>query len=98
EGAPDAAGHAALIAAGTGLGEAGVYWDGRRHHPVATEGGHASVAPSDEVEIELLRHLTRRFEKVSWERVLSGPGLVNIYSFLRDSGRGEEPSWISVRE
>jgi len=95
EGAPDAAGHRALIAAGTGLGEAGLYWDGRRHRPFATEGGHASFAPSDEVEIDLLRHLIRRFEQVSWERVLSGPGLVNIYSFLRDSGRGEEPSWLA---
>lgn len=95
EGAPDAAGHAALIAAGTGLGEAGLYWDGRSHHPFATEGGHASFAPSDELEIDLLRHLLRSFERVSWERVLSGPGLVNIYSFLRDSGRGEEPSWLA---
>jgi len=95
EGAPDAAGHRALIAAGTGLGEAGLYWDGRGHRPFATEGGHASFAPSDEVEIDLLRHLIRRFEQVSWERVVSGPGLVNIYSFLRDSGRGEEPSWLA---
>jgi len=95
EGAPDAAGHRALIAAGTGLGEAGLYWDGRRHRPFATEGEHASFAPSDEIEIDLLRHLIRRYEQVSWERVLSGPGLVNIYSFLRDSGRGEEPSWLA---
>src|SRR5439155_9122505 len=95
DGAPDAEGHAALIAAGTGLGEAGLYWDGRRHRPFATEGGHASFAPSGEVEIELLRHLIRRFEQVSRERVLSGPGLVNIYSFLRDSGRGEEPPWLA---
>ena len=95
EGAPDAAGHAALIAAGTGLGEAGLYWDGRSHLPFATEGGHASFAPSDENQIDLLRHLLRRFEQVSWERVLSGPGLVNIYSFLRDTGRGEEPPWLA---
>jgi len=95
EGAPDAAGHAALIAAGTGLGEAGLYWDGRSHRPFATEGGHASFAPSDEIQIDLLRHLLRRFEQVSWERVLSGPGLVNIYSFLRDTGRGEEPPWLA---
>src|SRR5437867_487207 len=95
DGAPEAAGHAALIAAGTGLGEAGLYWDGRSHHPFATEGGHSSFAPSDEVEMDLLRHLLQRFERVSWERVLSGPGLVNIYSFLRDSGRGEEPSWLA---
>ena len=89
------AGNLALIAAGTGLGEAGLYWDGRSHLPFATEGGHAGFAPSDEIQIDLLRHLLRRFDQVSWERVVSGPGLVNIYSFLRDSGRGEEPSWLA---
>jgi glucokinase len=94
-GSLDAAGHAALIAAGTGLGEAGLFWDGRRHRPFATEGGHAGFAPADEIQIELLRYLLRRFEPVSWERVLSGPGLVNIYSFLRDSGWGEEPPWLA---
>src|SRR5881396_3393834 len=91
EGIPGAAGNQALIAAGTGLGEAALYWDGRRHRVFATEGGHAGFAPADETQIELLRYLVRRFEPVSWERVLSGPGLVNIYSFLRDTGRGEEP-------
>ena len=95
EGSPGAAGNQALIAAGTGLGEAALYWDGRRHRVFATEGGHAGFAPADETQIELLRYLVRRFEPVSWERVLSGPGLVNIYSFLRDSGRGEEPSWLA---
>src|SRR3989441_11296 len=95
EGIPAAAGNQALIAAGTGLGEAALYWDGRRHRVFATEGGHAGFAPADETQIELLRYLVRRFEPVSWERVLSGPGLINIYSFLRDSGRGEEPSWLA---
>jgi len=95
-GAPGAAGNAAVIAAGTGLGEAGLYWDGRQHHPFATEGGHASFAPEDDVEIELLRWLRHRFaEHVSWERVVSGPGLVNVYEFLRDTGRGEEPAWLA---
>src|SRR3989442_875109 len=91
EGIQGAAGNQALIAAGTGLGEAALYWDGRRHRVFATEGGHAGFAPADETQIELLRYLVRRFEPVSWERVLSGPGLVNIYSFLRDSGRGGGP-------
>src|SRR3989449_1234097 len=95
EGIPEAAGNQALIAAGTGLGEAALYWDGRRHRPFATEGGHAGFAPADETQIELLKYLLRRFEPVSWERVLSGPGLVNLYSFLRDTGRGEEPSWLA---
>ncbi len=95
EGAQRPDGNQALIAAGTGLGEAALYWDGRRHRPFATEGGHAGFAPADEPQTELLRYLLRRFEPVSWERVLSGPGLVNIYSFLRDTGRGEEPPWLA---
>jgi glucokinase len=95
EGTPGSAGNQALIAAGTGLGEAVLYWDGRKHRPFATEGGHAGFAPADETQTELLRYLLRRFEPVSWERVLSGPGLVNIYSFLRDTGRGDEPSWLA---
>jgi glucokinase len=95
EGASAAAGNQALIAAGTGLGEAALFWDGRRHRPFATEGGHAGFAPADEIQIELLRYLLTRFAPVSWERVLSGPGLVNVYSFLRDTGRGEEPRWLA---
>jgi glucokinase len=94
-GRPAATGNAAIIAAGTGLGEAGLYWDGREHAPFATEGGHASFSPTDEMEIDLLRHLTERFGHVSWERALSGPGLHNIYLFLRDTGRGEEPEWLA---
>jgi glucokinase len=94
-GAPDASGNAAVIAAGTGLGEAGLYWDGQRHLPFAGEGGHAGFAPSDPLQIELLRFLSHEFDHVSWERVLSGPGLFNIYRFLRDTGRGEEPDWLT---
>ncbi len=100
EGHPEARGNAAVIAAGTGLGEAGMFWDGRENHPYGTEGGHSSFAPNGETEIDLLRHLTERFGHVSWERVLSGPGLHNIYRFLRDGGRGEEPEWLAreIRE
>jgi glucokinase len=94
-GAPGAAGNAALISAGTGLGEAGLYWDGSSHRPFATEGGHAGFAPADERETELLRYLRRRLGHVSCERVVSGPGLVNIYEFLRDSGHGDEPAWLA---
>lgn len=94
-------GNVALIAAGTGLGEAGLYWDGREHLPFASEGGHASFAPDtnggDETEIELLRWLAERHGHVSWERVLSGPGLYNIYQFLRDTGRASEPPELSQR-
>lgn len=75
-------GNGALISAGTGLGEAGLFWDGKKYHPFASEGGHASFAPEDEFEIALLRFLQKQFEHVSFERVLSGPGLYNIYRFL----------------
>jgi len=94
-GAADAAGNAAIIAAGTGLGEAGLYWDGRTHHPFATEGGHTNFGASDALERELLDWLSTQFEHVSWERVVSGMGLVNIYHFLRDTNRGEEPAWLA---
>jgi glucokinase len=94
-GRPQAAGNLAIIAPGTGLGEAGCYWDGHRHHPFATEGGHADFAPRDALERELLDALHTRFGRVSYERILSGPGIVEIYRFLHDSGRGSEPDSLS---
>lgn len=90
QGAQDARGNAAVISAGTGLGEGGLYWDGRQHRPFACEGGHADFAPHDQLETELFLYLHERFGHVSWERVVSGPGLHNIYQFLRDTGRGTE--------
>ena len=87
-------GNQAVIAAGTGLGEAGLIWDGDRQHIFACEGGHCDFAPRNELEIELLRYLLARFGHVSYERILSGPGLVNVYLFLKDSHRGEEPLWL----
>jgi glucokinase len=95
EGEPDAEGNQALIAAGTGLGEAGLYWDGTRHHPFPSEGGHTDFAPRNELEAELLFRLAKNYGRVSYERVVSGPGLVNIYRFLKDSGRHEEPPWLA---
>lgn len=94
-GVPDAEGHAVIVAPGTGLGEAGMYWDGKQHHPIATEGGHADFAPRNQLEMELLSYLLKEFDHVSYERVVSGPGLVNIYRFLRDTQRGEEPAWLA---
>jgi glucokinase len=88
-------GNQAVIAAGTGLGEAGMYWDGSRHQVFAGEGGHVEFAPRNELEIDLLRYLMTRFGHVSTERVLSGPGLVNIFRFLRDTGHGTEPKWLT---
>ncbi|MEP6643768.1 MAG: glucokinase [Acidobacteriaceae bacterium] len=87
-------GNRAVIAAGTGLGEAGMYWDGTRHHIFACEGGHADFAPRNELEIDLFRYLGLRFGHVSWERIVSGPGLLNVFNFLRDTGRGSEPKWL----
>ena len=95
-GAADAVGNAAVIAAGTGLGEAGLYWDGRRHHPFACEGGYTDFAPRTELERALLVYLLERYDHVSYERIVSGPGLLNVYRFLRDTGRGEEPAWLAA--
>jgi len=83
-------GNQAVIAPGTGLGEAGLFWDGTRHHVFACEGGHCDFAAQNDQEIDLLRYLKARYGHVSYERILSGPGLVNVYEFLRDSGYGKE--------
>ena len=88
-------GNAAIIAAGTGLGEAGMYWDGTQHRPFATEGGHTDFSPGNELETALLRYLSKRYAHVSWERVVSGPGLVNIHAFLREHRRDETPPWLA---
>ena len=85
-----AVGNQAVIAPGTGLGEAGLYWDGTRHHVFACEGGHTDFAPQGDLQIELLRFLRTRFGHISYERILSGPGLVNVYEFLRQTEGGKE--------
>ncbi|MEO7793725.1 MAG: glucokinase, partial [Thermoanaerobaculia bacterium] len=85
-----ASGHRAVIAAGTGLGEAGLFWDGTGHRPFATEGGHADFAPRDDREWALLRFLRKEHERVSWERVISGPGLVNLYRFVLATNADEK--------
>lgn len=95
EGAADAAGNAALISAGTGLGQAGLYWDGERYRPFATEGGHADFAPRDELQAALLLHLRKKYGHVSFERVCSGTGLVDVHAFLCDF-TGEPPEeWLA---
>lgn len=90
-------GNIALIAAGTGLGEALLVWDGRGHQVVASEGGHTDFAPRTDEEIDLLKFLRKEFGRVSYERILSGPGFVNVYRFLRDTGRYPEPAWLTER-
>ncbi len=88
-------GNQALISAGTGLGEAILFWDGAQHVPSPSEGGHAEFGPRNHLELELFHYLSDRFDHVSYERVLSGEGLFHIYQFLKDSKRfGSEPSWL----
>jgi glucokinase len=97
EGAEGARGNCALISAGTGLGEAGLLAEGNGYRPFASEGGHGDFAPRNELEMDLLRYLLGSWPRVSYERVLSGPGLFNIYKFLRDTGRVSEPAWLAER-
>lgn len=90
-------GNMALIAAGTGLGEAALHWDGQQHWPSPSEGGHSDFAPRNVLEIELLQWLIAQFGHVSWERVLSGPGLTNLYRFLRDTGKAAERAEVTQK-
>jgi glucokinase len=93
---PPEHGNIAVIAAGTGLGEAALVWDLGRYHAVASEGGHTDFAPRGEEQIELLRFIEAEFDHASYERVLSGPGLANIYHFLRRRSGSEEPAWLTT--
>jgi glucokinase len=106
-GHPEPEGNRALIAAGTGLGMALIPRIGGRWAPVASEGGHADFAPRTEDEVGLMRHLRERFGRVSVERVVSGPGLFNVYNYLKDAlrlpespqvrealARGDDPSRV----
>ena len=95
KGARNARGNRAIISAGTGLGEAGMYWDGKSHRPFPSEGGHADFAPRNHLEMELLDYSMKRYRRVSYERLVSGPGLVQVYQFLRDTGKGKEPAWLA---
>ena len=83
-----------MISARTGLGVAGLYWDGFRHHPFGCEGGHSDFAPRNELEMALLSYLQKKYGRISCERILSGPGIKNIYDFLRDAHKAEEPQWL----
>jgi glucokinase len=94
EGAAEAEGNRAVISAKTGLGIAGLYWDGFRHHPFACEGGHADFAPRNDLQMELLAYLQKKYGRISCERILSGPGIKNIYDFLRDAHKAEEAEWL----
>ena len=93
-GAADAAGTCAVVSAGTGLGEAALWWDGTRYHPAASEGGSAAFGPSSEIEAELHRFLAAERGRVNWGHVCSGPGLARIYRFLSGSGEAPAPAAI----
>jgi len=95
--APAPPGNRAIIAPGTGLGEALLYWDGAQYHPSASEGGHTDFGPRNDLEIALLQSLLKTHQHVSYERLLCGPGLLTIYEFLKTKGPGEEPRWLTER-
>jgi len=86
----------ALIAAGTGLGQSILFWDGKMYRPMPSEGGHADFAPNNDQEIDLLRYLRSQYLHVSYERILSGPGLHAVYEFLRDTKKNE-PTWLAEK-
>ena len=100
QGDPASVGHRGLISAGTGLGEALLVWDAarRQHTPLPSEGGHCDFAARNEREIALLRYLLTTLKgRVSFERVVSGIGIKNIYGFLRDDQKMDEPAWLRDR-
>jgi glucokinase len=98
EGDPSQIGNRALLAAGTGLGECFLVWNGHRHIPYPSEGGHADYAPRNEDEIDLLRFLKQKYDgRISFERVVSGQGLTNIYEFLREVRGMDEPAKLAER-
>ena len=98
EGDAAATGHRGLIAAGTGLGEALLIWDGKTHRPIPSEGGHCDFAARTDREIALLEYLRKTLNgRVSWERVVSGIGIKNVYAYLRDVEKLDEPQWLRDR-
>lgn len=94
-GDPSIGGNLAVIAAGTGLGEAGLIWDGTRYHALASEGSHSDFGPRSDLEVDLYSCLARADRHVSYERVCSGIGLLAVYRFLRERSRIQEPAWLA---
>ena len=94
-GDPNALGNRMVIAAGTGLGQAGIYWNGQSYYPFGTEGGHSDFAPRNHLEYKLHDWLKQEYGHVSWERAVSGPGLVNIYRFLLTHRGIKQPTHIT---
>jgi glucokinase len=88
-------GNCSIIAPGTGLGEAGLYWDGETHHPFATEGGHCDFAATTQQQFAFRQYLQNSGSEPAWENVLCGPGLVRIYGFLLSQKEIEPPDWFA---
>ncbi|MDV2460042.1 glucokinase [Elizabethkingia anophelis] len=97
KGNPNIHGNVAILAPGTGLGEAGLFWDGKALRPFATEGGHSEFSPRNKTEVEFYEYLNSIYGIVSWETVISGPGIFNIYRFLRDVKKHPEPAWLTQK-
>jgi glucokinase len=87
----------AVIAAGTGLGESALIWDGKRYRSIPSEGGHSDFGPRNELEIELLLFLQKKFARVSYERIVAGPGFLNLYEFFRSRAGYAEPQWLKEK-
>ncbi|MCU7843434.1 MAG: glucokinase [Candidatus Thiodiazotropha sp. (ex Monitilora ramsayi)] len=94
-GGDDPKGNRSIISAGTGLGEAGLYWDGNGYRPFPSEGGHSDFSPTNLLEFELYEWLSDQYGHVSWERLVSGPGLENLYQFLLQYHRQQTPEWLN---
>lgn len=90
-------GNVAIISPGTGLGEVGLYWDGTNYHPFSSEGGHCDFCPRNDMEIDLLKYMQKKYNHVSWERVLSGPGIYDTYQFLINYRKQSIPEHIKQR-
>ena len=93
-GSPGATGNRSIISAGTGLGEAGLYWDGKGYRPFPSEGGHTDFSPSTPMEYALYEMLAERHGHVSWERLVSGPGIETLYAFLCHQHNATTPAWL----
>ena len=95
QGIAEPRGAIAVVAAGTGLGEGALVWDGTRYRAMPSEGGHSDFAPRNELEIDLLRYLLQKHARVSYERVVAGPGLISLYQFFRSRASTREPAWLT---
>jgi glucokinase len=82
EGDPEEGGNVSILAPGTGLGEAGLFWDGLAHHPFATEGGHCDFSCRNDTDLQLHNYMLKKYKVVSWESIIAGPGIFSIFQFL----------------